>query len=89
LSIKIVNGELTIDFYRKKARINTFINAETTMHISKIIAIVANERQRILKRCEQSSDKVTEESKFIHCLKLNGFNDQLIQKIRHREKEMY
>ena len=56
------NG-LSINFYRKPARTDIFINRKTALPMTQIKSIVVNEASRIMKRCDKEDNKEREINK--------------------------
>ena len=87
LSITVHNERLKIEFYRKQARTDMFINAKSALPTTQKIQIIKNERQRIIKRCESFTEAEKHLNTMDERLLKNGFNESLIKKFRKRKRE--
>jgi len=81
LSVKATVRGLVIGFYRKSARSDIFLNSAKQK-----VQIVANERERILMRCQTSEDKEREMKNLDDRLKRNGFSDREIKSMWRKNR---
>jgi len=84
LKINVEEGGLSIGFYRKEARTNMFMNANTALPTNLKDRIVANERARIGSRCQDADERRNEMIEFDRRLKSNGFRRVDVEKMERR-----
>jgi hypothetical protein len=76
------NGELMFDFYKKKAKRDVFVNANSAIPYAAKVNIIKNEMQRISERCYDDESKEMHHKAFEGKLKKNGYTQNFIEKCR-------
>ena len=76
------NGELMFDFYKKKAKRDVFVHANSALPCAAKMNIIKNETQRISERCCNDENKEMHLEAFENKLRRNGYSQNFIEKCK-------
>ena len=85
------NGNVYFEFYKKKARMEVFVNCESAIPTSSKMNIIKNETKRITQRCTENEDLKKHMHQFVKVLKRNGYDEKVIEtnrRERSRRKDV-
>ena len=77
-------GDTTYSFYRKKARKEIFLHADSAIADYQRMAILRNERNRIAERCSNIQQVHQEQAKFDEILMKNGYKPGTIARSKRK-----
>ena len=73
------NGNARFEFYRKPAKKNIFVHADSHLPLRTKISIIRNERQRINARCSLLASQQKHEQSFDHMLQRHNYRPSVIR----------